>query len=223
MRASLVSSPVYGHEKGRSSSSGKRCFRSSSEASTSLPDSDACFHAPQPGESPIRRYAPAAWRTSTNHTGTRTSTVHRLPGVEPGWDGRPGARSSASLYELPPGASSFPLHIHHANEELIIVLSGRPTLRGLPTFGAGPRGVSAPPGPLMSLASAKVAPPPPKSRRLFQMSLRGILICPWVRGFFLACGAKSSAASTGTMISPLGTKRCSGTYGLSRVIGLKLG
>jgi hypothetical protein len=27
----------------------------------------------------------------------------------------------------------------------------------------------------------------------------------------LACGAKSSAASTGTMISPLGTKRCSGT------------
>jgi uncharacterized cupin superfamily protein len=37
----------------------------------------------------------------------------------------------ASLYELPPGASSFPLHIHHANEELIIVLAGRPTLRGL--------------------------------------------------------------------------------------------
>ncbi len=37
----------------------------------------------------------------------------------------------ASLYELPPGASSFPLHIHHANEELIIVLSGRPTLRDL--------------------------------------------------------------------------------------------
>jgi uncharacterized cupin superfamily protein len=35
----------------------------------------------------------------------------------------------ASLYELPPGASSFPLHIHHANEELIVVLSGRPTLR----------------------------------------------------------------------------------------------
>jgi uncharacterized cupin superfamily protein len=39
----------------------------------------------------------------------------------------------ASLYELPPGASSFPLHTHHANEELIIVLSGRPTLRGLDT------------------------------------------------------------------------------------------
>ncbi len=29
-------------------------------------------------------------------------------------------------------------------------------------------------------------------------------------GRFLACGAKSSAASTGTMISPLGMKRCSG-------------
>ncbi len=35
-------------------------------------------------------------------------------------------------------------------------------------FGARPRGVSAPPGPLMSLALAKVAPPPPKSRRLFR-------------------------------------------------------
>lgn len=37
----------------------------------------------------------------------------------------------ASLYELPPGASTFPLHIHHANEELIIVLSGSPMLRDL--------------------------------------------------------------------------------------------
>lgn len=37
----------------------------------------------------------------------------------------------ASLYELPGGASSFPLHIHHANEEFIIVLSGQPTLRAL--------------------------------------------------------------------------------------------
>ena len=37
----------------------------------------------------------------------------------------------ASLFELPPGASSFPLHIHHANEELIVVLVGRPTLRTL--------------------------------------------------------------------------------------------
>ena len=37
----------------------------------------------------------------------------------------------ASLYELPPNASMWPLHIHHANEELIIVLEGRPTLRAL--------------------------------------------------------------------------------------------
>jgi len=35
----------------------------------------------------------------------------------------------ASLFELPPGAASFPLHIHYANEELLVVLSGRPTLR----------------------------------------------------------------------------------------------
>jgi len=37
----------------------------------------------------------------------------------------------ASLFELPPGASSFPLHIHHANEELMVVFAGRPTLRTL--------------------------------------------------------------------------------------------
>jgi uncharacterized cupin superfamily protein len=40
-------------------------------------------------------------------------------------------RLGASLYELPPGSSSFSLHVHHANEELIVVLSGRPTLRTL--------------------------------------------------------------------------------------------
>jgi uncharacterized cupin superfamily protein len=31
--------------------------------------------------------------------------------------------------EVPPGASTFPLHAHHANEELIVVLSGRLVLR----------------------------------------------------------------------------------------------
>jgi uncharacterized cupin superfamily protein len=37
----------------------------------------------------------------------------------------------ASLFEVPPGASTFPMHIHHANEELLVVLAGRPTLRTL--------------------------------------------------------------------------------------------
>jgi uncharacterized cupin superfamily protein len=37
----------------------------------------------------------------------------------------------ASLYELPAGAASWPLHVHHANEELVVVLNGRPTLRTL--------------------------------------------------------------------------------------------
>src|SRR5687767_7136195 len=39
-------------------------------------------------------------------------------------------RLGASLFELPPGGSTFPLHLHHANEELLVVLAGRPTLRG---------------------------------------------------------------------------------------------
>jgi len=42
-----------------------------------------------------------------------------------------GARDlGASLFELPPGSASFPLHAHHANEEMILVLAGRPMLTG---------------------------------------------------------------------------------------------
>jgi uncharacterized cupin superfamily protein len=40
-----------------------------------------------------------------------------------------GARQlGASLFELPPGAHSFPLHIHYANEEMLVVIAGRPTM-----------------------------------------------------------------------------------------------
>ena len=43
-----------------------------------------------------------------------------------------GARElGASVFELPPGASTFPLHAHYANEEILVVLSGRPTVRTL--------------------------------------------------------------------------------------------
>jgi uncharacterized cupin superfamily protein len=34
-----------------------------------------------------------------------------------------------SVYELPPGEKSFPYHLHHGNEELLVVLAGTPTLR----------------------------------------------------------------------------------------------
>lgn len=41
-----------------------------------------------------------------------------------------GARElGASVFDLPPGASTFPLHVHHANEEILVVLAGAPTLR----------------------------------------------------------------------------------------------
>jgi uncharacterized cupin superfamily protein len=41
-----------------------------------------------------------------------------------------GARElGASVFDVPPGASTFPLHAHYANEEIVVVLSGRPTLR----------------------------------------------------------------------------------------------
>jgi uncharacterized cupin superfamily protein len=41
-----------------------------------------------------------------------------------------GARElGASVFELQPGTSTFPLHAHHGNEELVVVLAGQPTLR----------------------------------------------------------------------------------------------
>ena len=42
-----------------------------------------------------------------------------------------GARElAANVYELDPGAVGSPLHAHHANEELLLVLAGTPSLRG---------------------------------------------------------------------------------------------
>lgn len=71
-----------------------------------------------------------------------------MPNVfEPEWDfdidqspyvlkgSRVGAQSGseklgATLYEVAPGSRVSPLHTHLANEEMIIVVEGRPTLRG---------------------------------------------------------------------------------------------
>ena len=34
-----------------------------------------------------------------------------------------------SMWELPPGEAAYPYHFHYADEELVIVIRGRPTLR----------------------------------------------------------------------------------------------
>ena len=60
-------------------------------------------------------------------------------------------RLGAALYELGPGAWVSPYHAHHDNEELLVVLAGRPTLRrpggtdelatgDVVAFPAGPEG-----------------------------------------------------------------------------------
>ncbi|HXQ17577.1 MAG TPA: cupin domain-containing protein [Caulobacteraceae bacterium] len=49
--------------------------------------------------------------------GTRTSRVGR------------GEILAATLHELPPRGRGGPLHFHHGNEEMLVVLRGRPTLR----------------------------------------------------------------------------------------------
>ena len=62
-----------------------------------------------------------------------------------------GEKLGASLYELPPGQRSFPYHLHHANEELLLVLDGAVTVRrkegeeklqrgDTALFGTGPSG-----------------------------------------------------------------------------------
>jgi uncharacterized cupin superfamily protein len=38
-------------------------------------------------------------------------------------------RLGASLFELEPGNAAFPLHFHLANEELLLVIAGTPSLR----------------------------------------------------------------------------------------------
>ncbi len=38
-------------------------------------------------------------------------------------------RLGASLWELPPGEAAYPYHFHLGEEELIVVLTGRPSLR----------------------------------------------------------------------------------------------
>jgi uncharacterized cupin superfamily protein len=40
-----------------------------------------------------------------------------------------GDRLGASVYELPPGKAAWPYHAQFANEEMLVVLSGRPTVR----------------------------------------------------------------------------------------------
>jgi uncharacterized cupin superfamily protein len=40
-------------------------------------------------------------------------------------------RLGATLYEIDPGGYGSPFHLHHGNEEMIVVLKGRPTLRTL--------------------------------------------------------------------------------------------
>lgn len=40
-------------------------------------------------------------------------------------------RLGASLWELPPGQTAYPYHLHLTEEELIVVLTGTPALRGV--------------------------------------------------------------------------------------------
>jgi uncharacterized cupin superfamily protein len=63
-----------------------------------------------------------AERFSWERSGLRAEPVVKAAG---------GELLGGTLYELAPRYEGVPLHIHHAMEELAIVISGRPTLRTL--------------------------------------------------------------------------------------------
>jgi uncharacterized cupin superfamily protein len=56
-------------------------------------------------------------------------------------------RLGGTLYEIDPGGAVSPYHVHHANEELLIVVSGTPSLR----TPRGTRGLT--PGEVVGFAS----------------------------------------------------------------------
>jgi uncharacterized cupin superfamily protein len=57
---------------------------------------------------------------SSDEDGLRGQRLLERPG---------GTRLVAAVWELDPGKESGPYHVHHATEELLLVLRGRPTLR----------------------------------------------------------------------------------------------
>jgi uncharacterized cupin superfamily protein len=62
------------------------------------------------------------WDASEEHDGwrSRDAWVGRRLGAE---------LLGGSLYELDPGSTLWPYHLHHANEEWLLVVRGNPTLR----------------------------------------------------------------------------------------------
>ena len=67
-----------------------------------------------------------------------------------------GKRVGCSLWELPPGKKSFPLHVHHGTEEALFVVSGKAKVRtpeGLTAIGPGDFVSFPPSGPAHQLVN----------------------------------------------------------------------
>ncbi len=112
---------------------------------------------------------------------------------EPEWQGERGGnrvarlaaaagsqRLGASIVELAPGTLSSPYHFHHANEELLIVLSGTPELRtpdGLRDLKTG-EVVSFPRGPGGVHRLRNASPEPSRVLFISEMNLPDIVSYP---------------------------------------------
>jgi uncharacterized cupin superfamily protein len=67
-------------------------------------------------------FAEYEWDNEQERDGYR----HRVAAIGPRLGG---ALLGGSLYELPPGESTWPYHYEHGSEEWLLVVAGRPTLR----------------------------------------------------------------------------------------------
>jgi uncharacterized cupin superfamily protein len=63
-----------------------------------------------------------AWDEEQEHEGFRIREAQLGPRLGADLVG-------GSVYEIDPGKKLWPYHLHHANEEWMVVLRGRPTLR----------------------------------------------------------------------------------------------
>jgi uncharacterized cupin superfamily protein len=75
-----------------------------------------------PGVDVFNLFAEHDWDNEQERDGYR----HRVAAIGPRLGG---GLLGGSLYELPPGESTWPYHYEHGSEEWLLVVDGRPTLR----------------------------------------------------------------------------------------------
>ena len=131
-----------------------------------------------------------------NRGGNRFAKVAEAAGAQ---------RLGASVVELAPGTLSSPYHLHYANEELVIVLSGTPELRtpdGLRALEPG-EVVSFPSGPAGAHRLRNVSSGPCRLLLISEMNFPDILSYPDTGATLTVTGPTSRQAFPGDSDRPV--------------------